>query len=383
MSNINTDNTVFIEQEMNLENVVEFQQYLYKNKLIYIMGERDFERVNCHRPITISQFVLTPLLTNPNSDFAIEYSTRLINNNYPQGTSLNVREILTNVDNLTILNDAKNRIKHIDFRREFLPTQHYRFQDVTSFLYYGYKQNYPRTSNSLLYYITFKELKEAILDPFFDHNNQLKFLSMSNYVEPNIAQAIHEYKSHIYNYAEKLQKKMENELNREPKINELKKEAEKAAKNNYVGLTREMKEYLKQFDYHKYNTELVQLKIKYIEKLQTIWDFVNDSLCLPIIFDTRQTQTFILVGFSHSRNFKKILSAFNKDYNIPIEMLIDSQSLDACIKILKPVNIYNENLQDTLGNLTSSEELRTADESEALFGLLLMQQQQGQHQLQL
>jgi hypothetical protein len=103
---------------------------------------------------------------------------------------------------------------------------------------------------------------------------------------------------------------------------------------------------------------------------------------LPIIFDTRQTQTFILVGFSHSRNFKKILSAFNKDYNIPIEMLIDSQSLDACIKILKPVNIYNENLQDTLGNLTSSEELRTADESEALFGLLLMQQQ-GQHQLQL
>lgn len=343
------------------------------------MGELHSRNVICPiEHVTVSQFVLTPLLTNPNSDFVVESSSSLKNLNLG---STNIAQILTNVNNSTILkaNDVQNRIKYIEFRREFLSTNHPILRNVSSFLYNGYNTKIGKNGISVLYYITLETLKQGLIDPFFDYNNQVKFQTLYNAVEPNIAQAITAYKNRLTISIKDLQEQIVEHIKIEVELDNAKNLAEEANKNNYAGMTLEMKEDLISFDdYVKFKTELIKLKLHYIQELKKIWAEVNNSLCLPIIFDTRQTQIFILVGLAHSENFKEILYLFKQNYNIPIEMILDSQSRDGCIKILKAVNIYSANLQDTLNNSMSSEELITPNESEAIIYLLLLQQGQGE-----
>ncbi len=64
------DNTVYIDKNINIQNITHLQQYEYLGKLIYIMGEtHNIVSVSCpDEPITVAEYISIALLKNDTTD---------------------------------------------------------------------------------------------------------------------------------------------------------------------------------------------------------------------------------------------------------------------------------------------------------------------------
>jgi len=313
------DNTVYIERNINIQNITHLQQYKYLDKFIYIMGERhNIVSVLCPvEPITVAEYISIALLTNDKADFIAEQTSYGKLENL---ISSNIRSTYETIKSSSLIRE--DRYKYAEYRPLFF------WPDNTHLLNNLYYARINEIGENTITYII-----NSFIKPFFNKQKLLEFENNHVFLnlQEDVKEGIREVKGQIYDdfvsIKEELVEFRETSKHFFENINSI----------NDINI-KEIKE-----DIFKYTLDV-------INRIRFLWLRVNDYFILPDLFDTRQSETFLLMGSHHSENLRNIFENFNQK-NIPVIMLRNYENPEGCINILTPIHLYGENISATLSQI--------------------------------
>lgn len=300
----------YIEEEVTLENIVEFQQYRYNGKIITIMGEiHDSVYNRCEdNPISLSRFITTGLIDNPDSNVLLEYEINS-NGRHVFGTSPNIKQIVETIESIS---ELQERIVPVEFRTNLLSfrsDEHIRHLGIQNFLDRGFNAKNDlywstNTNEEFFRKTSVHEMLQRFVDPFFVCLEKRRITYDGEKVSTEVNNALKKYINIIIEEFKELAQNM-------IRFND-------QLENNFSGV--KLKE--------------ARLKTSFLQKLRILWMKVNDFLILPTLFNLDQTETFVLLGRSHCQHFKDIFTDFFPNNNVPITILIDKSNNEKCIDIM-------------------------------------------------
>ena len=315
------NNTVYIERNFNIQNITHLQQYEYLGKIIYVMGEtHNVVSVSCpSNPITVAEYVTIALLTNDKSNVLAEHTSY---NKLKGVISSNIISMYDTIKSSSLI--SEERYKYVEYRPYFLQGR------VLTYLFYASDDKIGQNS--------YENIIKYFVNPFFDKQELFNYESnLFSNLQENVKQGIKAVKREIYNEFTSIKRQLEIRQTFEENFESTKNIINDTITNKTV------------------ETDIFQTKLSFINRLRSLWIRVNDSLILPYLFDTNQTETFLLIGSHHSVNLMNILLNFKQRFNIPINMLRNYENPEGCIKILQPIPLYGENIRSNLVELEAIE----------------------------
>ena len=328
----NPNNTVYIDININIQNVTHFQQYEYMGKIIYIMGEtHNIVSVECPNPITVAQYISIALLTNDKADVIAEQTS------FGKLEGLISSNIISTYE--TIKSSAlipEERYKYGEYRPYFL-------QVGLTYLFYAPNDRIGKKS--------IRNIINYFIEPFFNKQKLFNYeTKVFSNLQEKVKKGIKEVKQQIYDDFVSIKRQLE--------LREIFEQNFENTKDiiNDVNTIERIKR------------ENFQKKLDFINRIRFLWVRVNDSFILPDLFDTTQSETFLLIGSHHSKNLMNIFLFFNQQMNIPINMLQYNENPNGCINVSKPISLYGENIRSKLREIEAIENKveYTDDENEII-----------------